>query len=247
MNKNLPLKVHLLELKRRILQSAGFFIIMFIASYVYSEEIFAFLLEPLLECCGGGSREMIYTELTEGFVTYLELAFFVSVLVTIPFAAMQIFLFALPGLKSTERKYAYLLLVSIPSLFLMGITIAYEYVFAASWKFFLSFENSIKAGNSEISIKLYPKISEYLHLALQIMFAFGIVFQLPIILILLNKIGLLTVQTLKANRRIVIVIIFAIAAIVTPPDAMSQIILASIMILLYEVSIVICGVLNRNK
>jgi sec-independent protein translocase protein TatC len=183
---------------------------------------------------------MVYTELTEAFVTYLELAMFVAILVTIPFAFIQAFAFALPGLKPKEKRYAYLLLLSVPSLFLIGITIAYKYVFAAAWKFFLSFETS----SGGISIKLYPKISEYLHLALQIMFSFGIAFQLPVVLILLNKIGLITVEMLRANRRIVIVIIFAIAAVVTPPDAMSQIILASIMILLYEISILGCRALN---
>ena len=246
MNKELPFKSHFLELRRLVIQTAAFFICMLIISYVYAEEIYAFLLKPLLECCSTGKREIVYTELTEAFVTYLELAFLVAMLVTIPFLFIRILGFILPGLEPTEKKYAYLLLCSVPSLFLIGITVAYKYAFAAAWKFFLSFEGPVHAG-SGVSIKLYPKISEYLHLALQIMFSFGIAFQLPVILILLNKIGLLTVNTLKQNRRIVIVLIFAIAAVVTPPDALSQIILASIMILLYEISIFGCMMFNEVK
>jgi sec-independent protein translocase protein TatC len=246
MHKPLTFKKHFIELKRHIVRSAVFFILSFTASYIYSKEIFSFLLEPLLECCGDSITEIVYTELTEAFVTYLELAFFVAMLVTIPFLFVQIFMFALPGLKRNEKKFAYLLLLSVPSLFIIGITIAYKYVFAAAWRFFLSFESSITTAQG-ISIKLYPKISEYLHLALQIMFSFGIAFQLPVILILLNKIGLLSLWALRSNRRIVIVIIFSIAAVVTPPDAMSQIILASIMIFLYEISILGCMILNKNK
>ena len=246
MNKELPFKIHFLELHRLVIQTSAFFLCTLIASYVYAKEIYIFLLRPLLECCGEGKREMVYTELTEVFITYLELAFFVAMLVTIPFLFIQILVFALPGLKPMEKKYAYLLLCSIPSLFLIGIIIAYKYAFAAAWKFFLSFESSMHAG-SGVSIKLYPKISEYLHLALQIMFSFGIAFQLPVILIFLNKTGLLTVSTLKQNRRIVIVLIFAIAAVITPPDALSQIILASIMILLYEISIFGCMMSNEVK
>ena len=239
MIKNLPFKIHFWELRRRIIQTAAFFILAFIISYVYAKDIYVFLLKPLLECCGS-SREIVYTQLTEAFLTYLELAFFVAMLITTPFLFTHIFIFILPGLKSSEKKYAYLLLFAVPSLFLTGITIAYKYIFAAAWKFFLSFEHPINTTNM-ISIKLYPKISEYLDLALQILFSFGIAFQLPIILILLNKIGLITVNTLKKNRRIVIVLIFAIAAVITPPDALSQIILASIMILLYEISILGCS------
>ncbi|NRA73338.1 MAG: twin-arginine translocase subunit TatC [Rickettsiales bacterium] len=238
MTKDLPFKTHFLELRRHITRVAVFFVLIFMASYIYAKEIYMFLLNPLLKCCGG-NREIVYTQLTEAFMTYLELAFFIALLVTIPFLFMQIFIFALPGLKSHEKKYAYLLLCAVPSLFLIGITISYKYILIAAWKFFLSFETSANVENA-ISIKLYPKISEYLHLATQIMFSFGIAFQLPVILILLNKIGLLTVNTLKKNRRIVIVLIFAIAAIITPPDALSQIILASIMILLYEISILGC-------
>lgn len=238
MTKDLPFKIHFLELRRRIIQTAAFFILILAVSYIYAKEIYVFLLNPLLECCGSG-REIVYTQLTEAFVTYIELAFFVAILITIPFLFIQIFRFSLPGLKSSEKKYAYLLLFAVPILFMLGIAIAYKYVFAAAWRFFLSFESPIKAGQS-ISIKLYPKISDYLHLALQIMFSFGIAFQLPVVLILLNKIGLLTVATLKKNRRIVIVLIFAIAAVITPPDVLSQIILAAIMILLYEISILGC-------
>lgn len=240
-----PFLSHLAELKKVIKRVLLFFFGTFILSYIFSEKIYGLLLRPFVKLAVLGSREIIYTSLTEAFVTYIELSFFVALLLSLPFLCFQILAFTIPALSKNERQFAYFLAGMMLLLFIAGISAAYFYAFPAAWKFFLSFENSNYAGLG-ISLKLYPKIEEYLALSVQIMLAFGIAFQLPVMLVFLTRLKLLSIKTLRKHRRLVIVIIFVIAAIITPPDALSQIILASFMILLYEASIVLCSWLART-
>ena len=241
----LPFTSHLVELRKAIKQVLLFFLIAFILSYIFSEKIYGILLKPFVEISSSGT--IIYTNLTEAFVTYIELSFFAALLLTLPVLCFQILSFSILALAKNERRFAYFLASMMPLLFISGVLIAYFYAFPAAWRFFLSFESSNYAGLG-ISLKLYPKIEEYLALSIQIMLAFGIAFQLPVMLVLLTKLNLLSIKTLKAHRRIVIVMIFIIAAIITPPDALSQIILGSFMIFLYEASIILCSLLaNTNN
>lgn len=235
---------HFAALKNTIKRVLLFFLCMFGLSYFYAEEIYGVLLKPFVNEAGV-RRDIIYTSLTEAFVTYIELAFFTALLITMPFLSMQVLFFTMPALKKAERHFAYFIASMIPMLFILGVLMAYFYAFPAAWKFFLSFERANYARLG-IALKLYAKLEEYLSLSVQIMLAFGITFQLPVLLVFLTKAKLLSIRTLKESRRIVIVIIFIIAAIITPPDALSQIILASFMIVLYEISIMLCSLLAKR-
>jgi len=244
-HNGLTLHEHFRELKKRTLYTAAFFICAFITSYCFSEDIYAFLLKPLAHYYQIQNQQgsMIYTSLTEAFVTYLKISLITATFFTAPFFTIQVFTFISPALTACERKIVIFFLASIPILFFCGAFVAYYFVFPSAWQFFLSFENSIL---DNMSIKLEARISEYLSLSTQIILAFGLAFQMPIILTLLNRIGLISLQWLRKQRRIAILLIFIIAAIITPPDVLSQLILAGVMILLYEFSILMCILINRT-
>ena len=234
-NKKEALTWHLIELRNRLLISFGiFFLIMFI-SYFFSQNIYSFLLKPLETVLVGENRRMIYTNLTEAFFTYLKLSSFVAFLISTPIFLWNIYAFMSPGLYKKEKRAILPYILSIPLLFYSGAIFSYYFVFPYAWKFFISFENF----NQDIPIVLEAKISEYLSLVMHLIFAFGIAFQLPVIISILVKTGFITIEQLKAKRRYAIVIIFIIAAIITPPDVISQISLAIPMILLYELAILI--------
>jgi sec-independent protein translocase protein TatC len=242
----LTLSEHFTELKKRTIYVLTFFLCSFAISYLFSENIYAFLLKPLANYYSDNNQHgsIIYTSLTEAFFTYLKISAITATFFTVPFFTIQLFSFIAPALNSGERKVIIFFLISIPILFFCGAFVAYYFVFPSAWKFFLSFENSLL---DNMSIKLEARISEYLNLSSQIILAFGLAFQMPVILTLLNRVGLLSLQWLCKQRRLAIVLIFIIAAIITPPDVLSQLILASIMILLYEFSILMCILVNRRK
>ena len=237
---------HFSELKKRTIYILLFFTCSFIGSYFFADQIYIFLLTPLSDyyISQGTQGAIIYTGLAEAFFTYLKISFISAVFFTVPFFTVHLFAFISPALKVAEKKMAIILLLAMPLLFSLGAFIAYYFVFPKCLPFFLSFENHTL---EHLPIKLEARISEYLSLATQIILAFGIAFQLPIILTLLNKFGLVSIQWLKSQRRIAIVIIFTIAAIITPPDIWSQLVLAGIMILLYELSILLCIFFNTQK
>jgi len=247
-DKPMPLMEHLLELRTRLLWSVGAFFIAFAVCYYFSSAIYGFLARPLADIlmqqslAAGGSgadRRMIFTQLYEAFFTYLKVAFFGAVFFSFPMWATQLWLFVAPGLYRSEKRTIMPFLLASPFLFLLGAALAYYFIFPLAWKFFISFETP--AGADSVAIQLEAKVSEYLSLVMHMILAFGIAFQMPVLLTLLCKVGILNVASLRKGRRYAIVAMFAVSAIITPPDIISQIGLAVPLILLYEISILAAG------
>jgi sec-independent protein translocase protein TatC len=222
---------------------------MFVAiciSYLFADRIFQFLLNPLTEVMAAQnlSRNLIYTSLTEAFITKLKLAIFTGVFFSAPIVAWQIYRFIAPGLFKRERMAFIPYLVFSPILFFTGAFLVYAYIMPLAWSFFISFESDLSVG---MPLILEAKISEYISLVISLIIAFGAAFQLPLVLVLLVHVGFLKVEKLVSFRRYAIVLIFLVAAIITPPDVLSQVALAVPLVLLYEISILICKRINRAK
>jgi sec-independent protein translocase protein TatC len=237
-DKPMPLLDHLMELRTRLLWSVGAFVIAFVLCYYFSAQIYGFLAQPLadiLQKQGGGERRMIFTALYEAFFTYLKVAFFGAVFFSFPMWATQLWLFVAPGLYRSEKKAVYPFLIASPFLFVAGAALAYYFIFPLAWSFFITFETP--PGEGALPIQLEAKVSEYLSLVMQMILAFGVAFQLPVLLTLLCRVGILDVATLKKGRRYAIVGMFVVAAVLTPPDVISQVGLAVPLLALYEISI----------
>ena len=228
---------HFVELRSRLLNSLIFIFIVFIISYIFSEQIYNFLVEPYSKAVKDDqiSRRLIFTALHETFVTYIKVAFFSAIFLGSPVLLIQIYKFIAPGLYKNEKSAILPYLISTPILFLLGGLLVYYLVMPLAIKFFLSFETL--GSNSTLPIQLEAKVNEYLSLIMRLIFAFGVSFQLPILLNLLAKVGVVNSDYLKKRRRYVVVIIFALAAILTPPDPITQVGLAIPLLLLYELSI----------
>ena len=229
---------HFVELRSRLLRSIIFILVIFIISYIFAEQIYNFLVEPYANAVKDeqNSRRLIFTALHETFIAYLKVAFFTAFFLGSPVLLIQIYKFIAPGLYKNEKKALLPYLIFTPILFLFGGLLVYYLIMPLAIKFFLSFE-SIGTSTS-LPIQLEAKVNEYLSLIMRLIFAFGISFQLPILLNLLAKIGVVNSTYLRKTRRYVIVIIFTIAAILTPPDPITQIGLAIPLLLLYELSII---------
>jgi sec-independent protein translocase protein TatC len=237
-DKPMPLMEHLMELRQRLLWSVGTFIVMFGVCYYFSAQIYGFLAAPLADILmqqGGADRRMIFTALYEAFFTYLKVAFFGAVFFSFPMWATQAWLFIAPGLYRSEKRAIMPFLLASPVLFLFGAALAYYFIFPLAWHFFISFETP--AGADTVAIQLEAKVSEYLSLVMHMILAFGLAFQMPVLLVLLCRVGILSVESLRKGRRYAIVGMFVVAAIITPPDVISQVGLAVPLILLYEISI----------
>lgn len=246
-SKKMPLLDHLIELRDRLIKSFAAVIILFMVCYAVSDHIYAFLVHPLAEVVHeqGENRRLIYTALHEAFFTYLKVSFFAAMFIAFPFIAAQFWRFVAPGLYQNEKKALLPYLVVSPVLFFMGGALVYYLIFPMAWKFFLSFESP--GGDGMMPIQLEAKVNEYLSLVMQLIFAFGITFQLPILLMLAARAGLTTAQGLADKRRYAIVAAFVIAAILTPPDVISQVGLAIPMIILYEASIIGVRLTERSR
>ena len=228
---------HLTELRKRLINIFIFLIIFFIVCYFFAEHLYGFLVEPYAKAVknDGTDRRLIFTALQETFLTYLKVSFFAAFFVTCPFILMQIWKFIAPGLYKHEKLAIVPYLVLTPILFFLGGTLVYYLIMPLAIKFFLSFESTGISTN--LPIQLEAKVDEYLSLVMKLIFAFGISFQLPVVLSLLARVGVVDSHFLKTRRKYVVVIIFAAAALLTPPDPITQIGLAIPLLILYELSI----------
>ena len=238
---------HLTELRSRLLKSIVYLFIFFVISYIFAENIYAFLVEPYADAVKDDNinRRLIYTALHETFITYLKVAFFSAIFVTSPIILTQIWKFVAPGLYNNEKKALLPYLIATPTLFLLGGMLVYYLVMPLAIKFFLSFETSGQISN--LPIQLEAKVNEYLSLIMRLIFAFGISFQLPVLLTLLARVGFVNSTYLRKRRKYVVVIVFALAAILTPPDPITQIGLGIPLLILYELSILAVKFIEKKK
>ncbi len=242
----MPLVEHLTELRRRLLYSLAAFVVLFLVCFFFADPLFNFLVEPLARVWEGQEgRRLIYTALHEKFFTNIKVAFFAAAFLSFPILASQIWAFVAPGLFKREKNAFLPFLAATPVLFFIGGVFVYYLLLPVAWQFFSSFEQL--AGENVLAIALEPKVNEYLSLVMRLIFAFGISFELPVALLILVRVGFATVDGLKRKRRYAIVVAFVAAAILTPPDPLSQLALAIPIILLYEVSILIAAQMMRRR
>ena len=238
---------HLVELRQRLINSFIFLFSFFVVCYFFSEEIYSFLVQPYADAVKDDNvnRRLIFTALQETFLTYLRVSFFAALFISSPIILMQIWKFIAPGLYKNEKKAILPYLIATPILFLFGGMLVYYLIMPLAIKFFLSFEAS--SINSALPIQLEAKVNEYLSLVMKLIFAFGLSFQLPVILSLLARVGFIDSVFLKERRKYVVVIIFVAAAILTPPDPITQIGLAIPLLILYELSIFSVKIIEKRK
>lgn len=238
-----PLIEHLIELRQRLLWSVAALAVAFVVSIFFADEIFGILVQPLTDAFPAGEGRLIYTKLYEAFFVEIKVAMFAAFFLAFPIISNQLWAFVAPGLYANEKKAFLPFLIATPVLFIAGASLAYFIVMPTAFKFFLGFEGTVGGLQQEA----LPAMGDYLSLVMQFILAFGVCFQLPVLLLLLNRAGIVSRQQLKGMRRYMIVGAFALAAILTPPDVVSQLMLGIPLILLYEASLLIMWVTERKK
>jgi sec-independent protein translocase protein TatC len=245
-DRELPLLDHLIELRNRLIYSCAAILAGFLLCYFFAEDIYGFLVQPLADIYQGQTgRRMIYTGLTEAFFTYVKVAFWAGAFLTFPIVATQLWMFIAPGLYRKEKQAFLPFLLATPVLFFAGGAMAYYFIFPLAWRFFIGFETP--ASETSLPIELEARVSEYLSLVMKLIFAFGLAFQLPVALTLMGRVGLITADQLAKNRKFAIVGIFVVAAVITPPDVISQVGLAVPILALYELSILAVRLMERRR
>lgn len=230
------LTAHITELRKRVMWCLFAMLAGTGLCYLFKEPIYGFLVQPLADAMGEGStNRLIYTGLTEAFFTYLSISFFAGCFLTFPIILTQIWMFVAPGLYKNERKVFLPYLVATPVLFFLGGALVYYMVIPMAWHFFLSFQST--GAETVLPVQLEASVKQYLDLIMMLIFAFGLSFQLPVLLTLLARAGIVSGDALVSFRRYAIVAIFTVAAVITPPDVISQLALAIPICGLYELSI----------
>ena len=236
-----PLLDHLIELRRRLLYCVATLVVTFAGSFYFSEQIFGFLAQPL---AAAGQTKVIYTEIFEAFMVQIKVAFFAAMMLSFPIIANQLWQFVAPGLYRKEKRALLPFLLATPVLFLMGASLAYYIAIPTALHFLLGYQGEVTKGVERLAL---PAISKYLDFIMQFLFAFGITFLLPVLLMLLERAGIVTYEQLKGAWRYAVVAAFAISAVLTPPDVVSQLLLAVPLIALYFLSLVGIWFTRRRK
>ena len=238
-----PLLDHLIELRSRQHKCVYALVITGALCFYFSEQLFAILVHPLKEAFGDGGGRLVYTKLYEAFFVQVKIAFFGAFCLSFPIIANQLWAFVAPGLYAREKKALLPFILATPFLFAMGASLAYFVVMPTAFHFFLEFQGD----SSGLSVEALPSADAYLGLVMQFILAFGISFLMPVLLMLLNRAGFVTRAQLIGLRRYMIVAAFVLAAVLTPPDVVSQLMLAIPLLLLYEVTIIAIWFTDRNK